>query len=285
MELGVIYQEIKTQFAETGIDSPDLEAKRLIQAVTNLDSIDFIASPTKQLSAPHMEQINMYVARRLKGEPLSKILSVKEFWGLEFEVTADTLDPRPDTETLIEAVLKWVGGRKDDPLKIIDLGTGTGCIPIALLSELPNATVVAVDVSPKALNIAAKNAKKHKMSNRIEFVQGDWLTGFEDEFFDLIVSNPPYIPDSDIEKLSKEVKNHDPILALSGGNDGLNCYKIIFSQLKNKLNGENRAFLEIGFGQVNSIARLVDESNLLLCESRADIAGIPRVVEISCGDK
>lgn len=285
MELGIIYQDIKKKLAESGIEAPDLEAKRLIQAVMGLDSVNFITNKEKPLSKPDIDQINHYLARRLNGEPLSKILGVKEFWGLEFEVTKDTLDPRPDTETLIEAVLGWVGARKDETLKIIDLGTGTGCILITLLSELSNAQAIGVDISEDALAVAAKNAEKHKMSNRIKFVQGDWLVGFEDESFDLIVSNPPYIPNPDIENLSKEVKNHDPILALDGGKNGLNCYKIIFSQLKNKLNGQNRAFLEIGFGQLSNIARLVDDSNLLLCDSKADISGIPRVVEISCGDK
>ncbi len=285
MELGIIYQDIKNKFAESGIKPPDLEVKRLIQAVTGLESADFIAHPDKKLSEADIERINIYLERRLAGEPLSRILGVKEFWGLEFHLNEHTLDPRSDTETLIEAVLKWVGERKEEPLKIIDLGTGTGCIPIALLSELPNATAVAVDISVDALKIASKNAEKHKMSRRIRFRESDWFDWLEDEDFDIITSNPPYIPESDIENLPIEVKNHDPIFALDGGNDGLNCYKIIFSQLKNKLNGKNRAFLEIGFGQLSDIERLVDESGLLLCDSEADIAGIPRVVEISCGDK
>ena len=223
------------------------------------------------------------MSRRLTGEPLSKILGVKEFWGLELEVNQHVLDPRPDTETLIEAVLAWVDreGLRDAPLNIVDLGTGSGCIPITLLSELPNATATAVDISVEALEVAKQNAQKHKMSSRIDFHQGSWFEGLEGQDFDILTSNPPYIPESDIENLSREVKNHDPILALSGGNDGLDEYKKIIFGLKDKLNGNNRAFLEMGIGQLESLTRLVDESNLLLCDSKADLAGIPRVVEIS----
>ena len=287
MDLDGFYQIAKQKFSDSAIETPDLDAKLLIQAVTGLNDVDFITLSDKKLTNAQIKQIEAFLERRITGEPVSRILSVREFWGLEFEVSPDTLDPRADTETLIEAALKWVyrEGRGNDALKIIDLGTGTGCIPIALLSELPNASAIGVDISEKALKIARNNAEKHKMSSRVEFVKGDWLDGFDGESFDLIVSNPPYITNQDIENLSIEVKNHDPILALSGGNDGLDCYKKIIFQLKNKLNGKNRAFLEIGFGQLESLARLVDESNLLLCDSEADIAGIPRVVEISCGDK
>lgn len=287
MRLSSFYQVTKKKLANAGIDRPDLDAKLLIQNVTGLSEVDFITNRDKGLSEAQIKQIDTYVRRRIKGEPVSKILGVREFWGLEFTVTEDTLSPRPDTETLIEMALRWVDaeGLRRSPLKILDLGTGTGCIPIALLSELSNATAIGVDISEKALLTAQRNAEKHKMSNRIKFVQGDWFEGIEDESFDLIVSNPPYISESDIKNLSVEVKNHDPILALSGGNDGLDCYKKILFQLKNKLNGKNRAFLEMGFGQLEDLARLVDESNLLLCDSKADIAGIPRVVEISCGDK
>jgi release factor glutamine methyltransferase len=170
------------------------------------------------------------------------------------------------------------------PLKILDLGTGTGCIPITLLTELPNATAVAVDVSADALDVAHTNAKKHGVDDRIEFVQDNWFDNV-DGVFDIITSNPPYIPASDIPTLSVEVQNHDPILALSGGNSGLEAYKKIFSSLNDFLKRDGRAFFEIGQNQHESVMRLVDESNLLLRDSRADIGGIPRVVEISCGDK
>lgn len=287
MSLDSLYKDIKKRLSNSAIQTPELDSKLLIQAVTGFDDVDFITRRDTEISAQDMKSIDALVERRLKGEPVSRILGNREFWGLDFIVTPDTLDPRADTETLIEMALKWVKkeGRLNDPLKIVDIGTGTGCIPIALLSELPNATAIAIDISEKALSVARQNAQKHKMSSRIKFIQGDCLDSFDDDNIDLFVSNPPYIPNLDIENLAKEVKNHDPFLALSGGNDGLDYYKKIIFQLKNKLNGKNKAFLEIGFGQLESLTRLVDESNLLLCDSGADIAGIPRVVEISCGDK
>lgn len=284
MQLSQLYKDLKTKFSST-MENSDLEAKRLIEGVTGLQSFDFITQPEKLIPQDQLKLVDEYASRRLAGEPLSKILGIKEFWGLEFIVNEHVLDPRPDTETLIETVLKWVGARKSEPLKILDLGTGTGCIPITLLTELPNAVAVAVDISEEALNIARQNADKHNLSNRITFVQGNWFDGLEGQYFDIITSNPPYIPNPDIESLSLEVKNHDPILALAGGDSGLECYKIIISSLKIFLNGENKAFLEIGFGQLESLSRLVDDSNLFLCDSKADLAGIPRVVEISCGDK
>ena len=302
MQLTQLYHDLKKAMESS------LEARILIEAVTGLNSSNFITSPEAKLSQEHIEQINAYVVRRLKGEPLSKILGVREFWGLEFIVNEHVLDPRPDTETLIEAVLDWVKQKgviarnegdeaipglqnglphsvpslaMTAPLRILDLGTGTGCISISLLSELPHATAIAVDASDEALSVARQNAEKHKMSDRIEFRKGDWFEGLEGKSFDIITSNPPYIPESDINSLSIEVKNHDPFMALSGGKDGLDDYKKIIFSLKKYLNGSNRAFLEMGIGQLESLMRLVDESNLLVCDSRADLLGIPRVVEIS----
>ncbi len=306
-----IYQLLQ----DAGVEVSRHEVKRMMKEVTGHGEDVFITQPDMPLSAEQDKALDDIVARRVKGEPLYRIFGKREFWGLEFIVTPDTLDPRPDTETLIEAALKFArahpknknaviaseakqsrnslkapcpqaGGRDDQAtFRILDLGTGTGCIPIALLSELPNATAVAVDYSYEAALVARENAARNKMSSRFSIIQGDWMSALKPESFDLIVSNPPYIPNPDIENLAKEVKNHDPFLSLSGGNDGLDCYKKIISDLKINLNASNRAFLEIGFGQLEDITRLVDESNLCLCDSEADIAGIPRVVEISSGDK
>lgn len=282
-----IYRKISGQLAEAGIDTPERDAEAFIEAVTGLGSSDFITRPDAVILATHRDSLEKYVARRLAGEPVYRILGVREFWGLEFEVTPDTLDPRPDTETLIEAALKWVRQQnlQDAPLRIVDLGTGTGCILLSLLSELPNASGVAVDYSYDAALVARRNAQKLGLDGRFSIIQGDWMSALAPESFDLIVSNPPYIPNLDIATLSPEVKNHDPILSLSGGNDGLDCYKKIVSALKIHLKQHSHAFLEIGIGQLPDLSRLVDESNLCLCDSVADIAGIPRVVDISRGDK
>lgn len=259
----------------------------MICAYAEFDQADFIVSGDKSVDKSVEKNVNESVRRRLSGEPISKIFGMREFWGMDFKVTKDTLSPRPETEILIEQALKWIDrqGRRDDALTILDMGTGTGCIPISLLSELPNAKAIAIDKSATALKIAEENSQKHKMNNRIEFIESDWFTNLECRKFDLIVSNPPYIPNLDKESLPKEVRNHDPSLALFGGVHGLDPYKIIFSKLNTHLNKAGRAFFEIGQNQLSDIARLVDESSLQLCDSEADLAGIPRVVEISCGDK
>ena len=282
-----LVQDIKSAFNEGGMDISVHDIKMMIEHVTGHGEEVFIMDPDIIISAGHKNELDKMVARRISGEPLTRIMGVREFWGLEFEVTPDTLDPRADTETLVEMALSWVRKVKlaDKPIRILDLGTGTGCIPIALLSELPNATAVAVDYSYDAACVARRNIQKHKMSDRLQVVQGDWMSALKSGSLDLIVSNPPYISNEVIHNLDVEVKNHDPFLSLSGGDDGLDCYKKIISALKIHLNDRNRAFLEIGFDQLESVSRLVDESSLCVCDSSVDIAGNPRVVEICSGDK
>lgn len=253
----------------------------IIEHITGYGAEAFITKPETPISDAHQKEVDNIVRRRIAGEPLTRILGVREFWGLEFEVTPDVLDPRSDTETLIEAALKWAGSQADKCIRILDLGTGTGCIPIALLTELPKATAVAVDVSEQALAVATRNANKNDVVNRITFKQSDWFTSLSDQKFDLIVSNPPYISESVIQNLDAEVKNHDPILALLGGESGLNCYEIIISDLEKHLKERGRAFLEIGYDQAQSVSRLVDESNLRLHRVVRDLGGNDRVVEIS----
>ena len=302
-------------------DNPRREAKRLVQSVIGLDEATFISHPETTISPQKIDEIHKAAKRRVKGEPLSRIEGIREFWGLDFNLSPATLDPRPDTETLVEAALTFVkahpknnviarseatkqsrdGALKtglprslrslamtkdaDNPLKILDLGTGTGCILISLLTELPNAVGYSVDYSLEAAQTALLNAEKHKVRDRFHIIQGSWMEAFKPQSFDLIVSNPPYIEESDIAELMPEVKNHDPILALSGGESGLDCYEKIIFDLKSHLCPHAHAFLEIGKGQLESLTRLIEESGLTLCDSVADLGGIPRVVEICRGDK
>ena len=313
LTLQQLVKDIKSAFNEGGMDISVRDIKMMIAHVTGHGEEVFITAPDTLISGAHKIDLDKMVARRINGEPLTRIMGVREFWGLEFEVTPDTLDPRADTETLVEMALKFSKNHpktlthfanasmkqsavalslrereersEGEGLRILDLGTGTGCIPIALLSELPNATAVAVDYSYKTACVARRNAQKHKMSDRLQVIQGDWMSALRSGSFDLIVSNPPYISNEVIQNLDGEVKNHDPFLSLSGGDDGLDCYKKIISALKLHLNDGSRAFLEIGFDQLESVSRLVGESGLCVCDSGVDIAGNPRVVEICSGDK
>ena len=185
----------------------------------------------------------------------------------------------------MESALKAYGNTP--PQTVLDLGTGSGCILIALLHEWPKSRGTAVDISGTALEVARENAQQNQVADRIEWIESNWMENLPDagEGYDCIVSNPPYITNPDIESLAPEVKNHDPILALAGGNDGLQCYKKIIFNLKKNLKSQGKAFLEIGQNQGNDVMRLVEDSGLSVENVHPDLAGIPRVVEISCGDK
>ena len=294
MNLEQVYKSVTKRLKEAEIETAELDARVLVLHHAGLNHADLITKGNTELSESVVQAIELDLARRIDGEPISKILGVKEFWGLEFQVTPNTLDPRPDTEVLVEQSLSWLGRsgllQSNKKIRILDIGTGTGCILISITHELrqkydANIIGVGVDFNYDAASVACQNVKAHGLEGHISIIQGDWMEALAEESFDLILSNPPYIPSRDIATLSKEVQNHDPILALSGGEDGLDCYKKIIFYLKTHLNQRNRAFLEIGIGQLNDLARLVDDSNLRLCDSYADLAGIPRVVEISGGDK
>ena len=293
MTLDELYKEAVTTLKIHEIENSELDARLLVLHHTGFEHADLIANGDVGISDNTIELVYTDVERRIAGEPLFRILGAREFWGLDFKVTPDTLDPRPDTEILVECALKWLKSsgvlKREKQVRLIDLGTGTGCILISLIHELRHkydidVYGVGVDFSHNAALVAQENVRKHNLQDCISIVRGDWLTAFAPDNFHLILSNPPYIPNLDIENLSKEVQNHDPILALSGGNDGLECYKKIISQFKTHLNEANRGFLEIGIGQLNDLSHLVDESNLRLCDSGPDLSGIPRVVEISSGD-
>lgn len=285
-----ITRRMRDALAAAGVDSAMLDARILVRQVAGFSDADMIAGGQAPLSAQSIETIEKMTARRAAGEPVSRILGEREFWGLSFKVTPGTLDPRPDTETLVEAALKIARAAKDSNppkrLRILDLGTGTGCIPIALLTELPHATAVAVDLNPDALATARENAARHKVDPRIDFRHGSWFDPVAaGESFDLIVSNPPYIPAGDIESLAVDVRAYDPIVALSGGVDGLDAYKIILDGLKKHLACGGRALFEIGAGQEGDVARLAEGAGLRLRDSYCDLAGIIRVLEMSCGEK
>ena len=280
-----IYQQVRAALSNYGVAADTLEAKRLVFSVLEGEEDLLITQPEFEVPQEASDNIHDLLRQRLEGRPLTKILGQAEFWGLPFHVTEDTLDPRPDTEILVEAALGYARTLGKEGLKIVDLGTGTGCILIALLQELPTAKGLAIDVSDKALEVAQKNAALNGVSERLTFQKGDWLAGIDLKDIDIIVSNPPYIRDEVIPDLQPEVKNHDPILALSGGKNGIDAYEKIFSSIKNAKEGTGRIFLEIGFDQENEVVRLAGESNLCHVDSKRDLGGHVRVLEIAYGDK
>tara|TARA_B110000444_G_scaffold259345_1_gene302810 strand:+ start:4407 stop:5120 length:714 start_codon:yes stop_codon:yes gene_type:complete len=197
------------------------------------------------------------IDRRIKGEPVSKILGKKEFYGRDFIVNSDVLDPRPDSELIIDTA-KELFSNRNEKLKFLDLGTGSGCLLLTLLLEFRDARGVGIDISEKAIEVAKRNSYLHALNDRGSFIISDWLDSIKFEDFNLIVCNPPYIPDEDINDLNKDVKLYDPIVALSGGNDGLRYYKKIITQLKKKnLNKKIIFIMELYSDSADAIIKLM----------------------------
>ncbi len=283
MNVKDILKQLRVRFAAAGLDTPDLDARILVRhflALTDADLITGQASATPE----QLHALDAAIERRLSGEPVSRILGFREFWGMDFKITPDTLDPRPDTERLVEMAVESLKDRP--PAKILDLGTGTGCILLSLLKEFPAAQGIGIDINQGAVDVSRENTETHGLSDRASFRQGNWTDSLteSDGLFDLIVSNPPYIPESDIESLSVEVRNHDPILALVGGKDGLDPYRILITEIKKFLAPQGLCLFEIGQNQDADLVRLVEESGLVVRRLGADYAGILRVVEIAHGD-
>ena len=231
------------------------------------------------LEAREVDAASALAARRLKREPVARILGRKEFWSLTLAVTPDVLVPRPETETVVEAALDALGrdGKKMERLRILDIGTGSGALLLALLSELPNAVGLGTDISAAALAVARENAERNGLNDRCTFVACNIAEGVEDRF-DLIVSNPPYVSRGEIATLAPEVRDFDPRLALDGGNDGLDGYRAIARHARRLLAPGGRLIVELGAGQEQAVRALFTTAGLQVGASRADLAGIPRVL-------
>jgi release factor glutamine methyltransferase len=224
-----------------------------------------------------LARLDGFAGRREAGEPVWRILGEREFWGLPFRLSPATLEPRPDSETIVEAALKELAGRNTEPLSLLDLGTGTGCLLIALLSELPNASGLGVDLSEEACRTATGNAALNGLAERASFRQGSWTDGLTGRF-DLILSNPPYIPSGEIAGLAVEVREHDPLLALDGGEDGLGPYRIFARTLPPLLAPGGRIVFEIGAGQGPDVVALMQAGGLEFRGSRNDLGGHERAL-------
>lgn len=270
---------LAAQFEAAGLSSPGLDARLIIGHALSLDHTALAASSARALTAPEREAITQLAARRMRGEPVARILGVKEFWGLPFALSPATLVPRPDTETVVEAALAAIGEkRKHEPLRVADLGTGTGALLLALLYELPNASGLGTDIDPQAIETARTNARALGLATRAEFVVADFNTAL-DGTFDLVVSNPPYIPTRDIEKLARDVRDHDPRRALDGGADGLDAYRAIARQAPLILRAGGILVVEIGIDQKAGVeAILTADGGLQPAALRCDLAGIPRAL-------
>jgi release factor glutamine methyltransferase len=265
-------------FRAASIDTAELDARALMCAALGLDLTGLIASAARGLTVAEIERLEDFAGRRLAGEPVARITGTKEFWGLPLKLSADTLVPRPDTETVVALGLDILRATTISRPRIVDLGTGSGAILLALLSELPNALGVGTDISQYALRTARKNAAALGLAGRAGFVACDYGAALSGSF-DLIVSNPPYVRSSDIAGLAREVREHDPHRALDGGEDGLGAYRRLIPEATRLLGMGGALVVEAGYGQSGQIQALMRAEGLTLSRSpKIDLAGIPRAI-------
>lgn len=283
IEARTILYALEQALAAAGIASAKTDARCLLGMAVGRDTI----LPHEDIAPMDQacdDRLAAMVARRLEGEPISRIRGWREFWSLRFAVSPATLDPRPDSETLIDAAVKWASRNsiKDRALRLLDLGTGSGCLLLALLTELPKAHGVGIDINPDALATARRNAASLGLGDRAVFAEHsftDDLGTFGD--FDVILSNPPYIPTGEIDGLAVDVKSFDPVLALDGGADGMACWTRLLPRLRAVLAVNGMAFVEIGRGQENAVIAAAEKVDLQFSGSHCDLAGVTRGLAFS----
>jgi release factor glutamine methyltransferase len=266
----------KARLQAAGVDGPVIDARLLVEAAAGASRTDIIGDPHRLLSDDQAATLEGFIARRERREPVSHILGRKGFWKIMLRVTADVLTPRPDTETLVELVLRDLPeGRA---FSLLDLGVGSGAILLAILAERPAGKGLGVDVSDEALAVARENAANLGLGGRVALLRGDWTRGLEDASFDIVVANPPYVRSAEIEALAPEVRDHEPRLALDGGPDGLDAYRLLAPEILRVLKPGGRFAVEIGFDQSAAVERLFKAAGAAAVTTAKDLANRDRVV-------
>jgi release factor glutamine methyltransferase len=273
---GWLIAETAAALSAAGAADPRRQARRLVSGSLAIPPADLFGHPDRALDEQQISRVRALLRRMVAGEPLSRIFERREFWGLEFSLSADTLDPRPDTETVIAAVLRRAPDRSA-PLRLLDLGTGTGCLLLALLAEFPEASGVGIDIAEGAVRTATRNAVNLGLSDRARFIVGDWATAVSGKF-DAILANPPYIASEALALLPREVACHDPWRALDGGNDGLRSHRAIAEAAPRLLFPHGILATEIGAGQADAVATIMKDNSLVVVGIENDLAGIARCV-------
>jgi release factor glutamine methyltransferase len=258
------------------VDSPAIDARLLLEAAAAVSRTDILNDPYRLLTEAEAQTLTGYLDRRIAREPVSRILGRKGFWKIMLSVTPDVLSPRPDTETVVQEALAAFG--EDVPLRVLDLGVGSGAILLAILAERPLATGLGVDVSERALAVAQDNADELGLADRASFLRSDWAASLDDARFDLVVSNPPYIREDEMAGLDPEVREHDPALALVGGADGLDHYRTLAPQLMRVLKPGGLFLLEIGHEQSQAVEALMRDVGAEWVRTVPDLSTKDRVV-------
>ncbi|MFK4824886.1 peptide chain release factor N(5)-glutamine methyltransferase [Paenochrobactrum sp. BZR 588] len=279
MQLGQMFAQMRDTFQAAGLENPAFDARLLTEWATVTSRMDMISRPEQVIDEEKIALWQSALERRLNGEPVYRIIGSRAFWGLEFQLSKETLEPRPDTEALIELVLPVLQKKADDKqvVDVLDMGTGTGIIAITLLHQCAKARCVAVDIAHDALSTARINAENAGVSSRFAAIHSDWFANVSGRY-DMITSNPPYIPHHEIAALSREVKEYDPVAALDGGADGLDFYRALAQHGANHLYEDGVIAIEIGAGQLSDVELIFNHYDFKLACSNKDLGGHERAL-------
>ncbi|MBL8553888.1 MAG: peptide chain release factor N(5)-glutamine methyltransferase [Phenylobacterium sp.] len=270
------WTQAKARLEAAGLTGPVIDARLLVEAAADATRADIVTDPYRELTPAQEAKLDDFLTRRVAREPVSHILGRKGFWKIMLQVTPDVLTPRPDTETVVEYSLRDFP--EDAPWRILDLGVGSGAILLAILAERPAARGLGVDISEEALAVARDNAASLGLTGRLALLRGDWTAGLEGGEFDLVVANPPYIATEVIETLEPEVRDHEPRLALDGGADGLDGYRVLAPEILRVLKPGGRFAVEIGYDQKDAVEALFREAGAVFVTTIKDLADRDRVV-------
>ena len=275
MFLSELQKKITKTLLDGGIKTNSLDARIILKETFNFDEKELIMNSDILISTSKVNEVKKILSRRLKGEPVSKIFRKRDFYDSTFLISDDVLDPRPETELIIDIANKYIS--ENNYKSFIDLGTGSGCIILSILKENKNIKGLGLDISLNAINIAKKNSYRLKLENHAMFLVSDWFSSVK-ETYDLIISNPPYIASGDIATLSKGVKNYDPLISLDGGQDGLKCYREIAKDVNRIINKNGRVILEIGCNQAEDVIKIFEINKFKFLNKVIDINGLDRIL-------
>ena len=273
--LNAMMAHLRSHFMAAGVEDPMAEARILVGGIMDLTRTDFITHGDDHIPLAQEIEINAASGRRVQGEPVYRILGRRGFYGLELKISKDTLDPRPDTEVLVDLVLDLVRDRKDVELDILDLGIGTGAICLALLANLPRARGTGTDIAQGALDTAVANAALNGLSDRFSATRSNWFENLSGRY-DIIVSNPPYLSSDIVPTLDREVREYDPLVALDGGADGLDAYRAIAQGARERLKPDGIIAVETGFDQKKSVSQIFEAAGFERISAMKDLAGNDR---------